>query len=405
MPYSFSRMFPNRVSVWHVLAVSSLLLLLVAGAIWYTSTRYGPVLRIPIPTRSFPATSVPPLLEQRNLAIPPETAREINAARPFDDSRVEPARPFSAHTDPAAQERAISCLAAAAWYEAGDDPEGERSVIQTVLNRVRHPAFPSTICGVVFQGQERQTGCQFTFTCDGALQRIPSDSAWQRALAISRAMLSGEVFAPIGYSTHYHTDWVVPYWAPSLAKVAKVRTHIFYRWPGFWGTRVAFKQVVQNAEPIIPALAHLSEAHLPSADPSLASLDAGMLVPEAPATVEKPVLLLPGVSQRSMHGSTVRLAPQPDTYFLKLEDRAFAGNYAISALAVCKNKTTCQVYGWADPASIADQLPLTEAQRAKLLFYYARAADGGDRALWNCDQIPRKNRDQCMPAGPLPIPK
>lgn len=398
-------MISDRVTRWRVVTVCLVLILLLAGAFWFAHSRHGPVPRMPIASRFFPATAVPPLLEQRNLAIPAETALEINAARPFDDSRVDPARPFKAPPDPIAQERAISCLAAAAWYEAGDDAEGERSVVQTVLNRVRHPAFPSTICGVVFQGQERQTGCQFTFTCDGALQRIPSDAAWQRAVSISRAMLSGEVFAPIGYSTHYHTDWVVPYWGPSLAKVAKVRTHIFYRWPGFWGTRTAFKQTVEIAEPIIPALAQLSEAHLPLADASLMAVDATALLSEAPAIVEKPVLQLPGISQRSMHGSTVRLAPQPDTYFLKLEDRAFAGNYAISALAVCKNKTTCQVYGWADPASIADQLPLTEAQRAKLLFYYVRSADGGDRALWNCDQIPRKNRDQCMPAGPLPTLK
>jgi len=367
--------------------------------------RSGTGLHTPISSRSFPATAIPPLLEQRNLAIPPETAREINAARPFDDDHVEPARPFDAPKDPLAKERAIGCLAAAAWYEAGDEAEGERSVIQTVLNRVRHPAFPSTICGVVFQGQERQTGCQFTFTCDGALQRIPSDAAWQRAVSISRAMIDGEVYAPIGYSTHYHTDWVVPYWGPSLAKVAKVRTHIFYRWPGYWGTRPAFKQTLQPIEPIIPAIAHLSDAHLPSADASLAAIDASDMPLAAPAYVEKPVVQLPGISQRSMHGSTVRLAPLPDTFFLQLEDRAFAGQYAISALAVCKNKVTCQVYGWADPASIADQLPLTEAQRAKLLFYYGRAADGGDRALWNCDQIPRKNRDQCMPAGPLPTQK
>lgn len=405
MPATLSHTFPGRISVWLVLVVGSALLLLAVGVLLYTSNRHGPLPQLEIPTRSFPATAVPPLLEQRNLTIPSETAREINAARPYDDRHVEPARPFKGPADVVAQERAIGCLAAAAWYEAGDDAEGERSVIQTVLNRVRHPAFPSTICGVVFQGQERQTGCQFTFTCDGALQRMPSDAAWQRAVSISRAMLSGEVYAPIGYSTHYHTDWVVPYWGPSLAKVAKVRTHIFYRWPGFWGTRAAFKQVVQSAEPIIPALAHLSEAHLPSAVPSLTSLDTARLVPEASVIVEKPVLQLPGVSQRSMHGSTVRLAPRPDTFFLKLEDRAFAGNYAISALAVCKNKTNCQVYGWTDSASIADQLPLTEAQRAKLLFYYVRGADGEDRALWNCDQIPRKNHDQCMPAGPLPTLK
>src|SRR3546814_2685764 len=83
--------------------------------------------------------------------------------------------------------RATDCRAAAAWYEAGDDPSGERAVVQVVLNRLRHPAFPNTVCGVVFQGSERVSGCQFTFTCDGALARVPSEAAWERARSIARA--------------------------------------------------------------------------------------------------------------------------------------------------------------------------------------------------------------------------
>lgn len=388
---------------WLALCACAALGLFVAGTFWLGQRHYIPAIRLPL-AQTYPPTVVPALPEQRNLAIPPDTAREINAARPFQHGPVEPASPFVLHRDPVSQERAVGCLAAAAWYEAGDDPDGEKAVVQTVLNRVRHPAFPSTICGVVFQGQERQTGCQFTFTCDGALARTPSDAAWQRAISISRAMLLGQVYAPVGYSTHYHTDWVVPYWSPTLAKVAKVHTQIFYRWPGFWGTRAAFKQTLQSEEPIIPALASLSAAHLPSPDQQLASNLPQDAAPAAPIYVEKPALALPGISQRSMHGSTVRLAPQPGTYFLQLEDRAFAGNFAISALAVCKSKTTCQVYGWTDPADIADHLPLTDGQRAKLSFYYVRSADGSDKALWNCSLTPRKNPDQCMSGAALPMP-
>jgi hypothetical protein len=106
-----------------------------------------------------------------------------------------------------------------------------------------------------------------------------------------------------------------------------------------------------------------------------------------------------------MHGSTVRLAPEPDTYFLQLEDHAFSGNYAISALAVCKNKASCRVYGWTDSRAIADHLPLTEGQLAKLSFYYARTADGSEKALWNCNLTLRKNPDQCMPGGEIPVIK
>lgn len=384
--------------LWLIGIAGPLLGLLVVAAFYVYSQGNVPVLRIPLPTRIAPQSSVPVLPEQRNLEVAPEKAREINDARPFEPGPVAKAVPFSAQFDPLSEDRAIGCLAAAAWYEAGDDTEGEKAVVQTVLNRVRHPAFPSTVCGVVFQGQERTTGCQFTFTCDGALHRIPSDASWKHAIAISAAMLHGEVYAPIGYSTHYHTDWVVPYWSPTLAKIAKVHTHIFYRWPGYWGTRPAFRQKAQGAEPVIPAISHLSEAHLPFAEGSLPAIDPATK-PATAAYVEKPVLQLPGISQRSMHGSTVRLAPQPDTFFLQLEDRAFAGNYAISALAVCKNKPTCQVYGWADGASIADHLPLSESQRAKLLFYYVRRTDSSDKALWNCSLVPRKNSSQCMQVG------
>ncbi|MGJ3626051.1 cell wall hydrolase [Sphingomonas sp. MMS24-JH45] len=85
--------------------------------------------------------------------------------------------------------------------------------MQVVLNRLRHPAFPKTVCGVVFQGAERSTGCQFTFTCDGALARQPSPLAWDRARKVAAAALAGAVYRPVGYATHYHTDWVVPYWS------------------------------------------------------------------------------------------------------------------------------------------------------------------------------------------------
>ena len=97
------------------------------------------------------------------------------------------------------------------------------------------PRFPASVCGVVYEGSTRQTGCQFTFTCDGSLIASPMRPAGGAAYKIAEAALSGAVYAPVGYATHYHADYVVPYWASTLAKNAVVGAHIFYRWAGGWG--------------------------------------------------------------------------------------------------------------------------------------------------------------------------
>src|SRR6201999_529465 len=113
-----------------------------------------------------------------------------------------------------------------------------------------------------FQGSERSTGCQFSFTCDGAMTRHHfADAAWQRARALADAVLNGAVFRPVGYATHYHTDWVVPYWQASLDKIVAVHTHLFFRWTGWWGTPAAFTRTISPDEPVIPALGALSDAH------------------------------------------------------------------------------------------------------------------------------------------------
>jgi spore germination cell wall hydrolase CwlJ-like protein len=30
-------------------------------------------------------------------------------------------------------------------------------------------------------------------------------------------------------ATHYHADWIEPYWAPTLQQVGTIGSHIFYR--------------------------------------------------------------------------------------------------------------------------------------------------------------------------------
>ena len=130
-------------------------------------------------------------------------------------------------------ERALTCLTQAISYEAGNEPlSGQEAVAQVILNRMRHPAYPSTVCGVVYQGSERKTGCQFTFTCDGSLLRGRSAASLSRARLVAEQVLAGRASTLVGGATHYHADYVSPYWAPSLVKVATIGAHIFYRMPG-----------------------------------------------------------------------------------------------------------------------------------------------------------------------------
>ena len=176
----------------------------------------------------------------RNLA--PETALEVNAQIPIASGPNPAARPFLfTKASPETRARALECLTSAIYYEAAQEPlDGQRGVAQVVLNRLRHPAFPNSVCGVVYEGSTRATGCQFTFTCDGSMARGAIPALWNRARKVAEAALNGYVHAPVGYATHYHANYVVPYWASSLTKAAVEGAHIFYRWAGGWGRPPAF---------------------------------------------------------------------------------------------------------------------------------------------------------------------
>jgi spore germination cell wall hydrolase CwlJ-like protein len=199
------------------------------------------------------APAPPPLLV-RDLA--PGAALQVNSEIPVASGPNPAAAPFSvAKLNSATRAQALECLSQAVYYEAGSQgDDGERAVAQVVLNRVRHPAFPSSVCGVVYQGSTRATGCQFTFTCDGSLERRPDSEGWARAKRIAEAALKGAVFAPVGLATHYHADYVVPYWASTMAKNAVVGAHLFYRWAGGWGQASAFTQNYAGREPNAGAL-------------------------------------------------------------------------------------------------------------------------------------------------------
>jgi spore germination cell wall hydrolase CwlJ-like protein len=129
------------------------------------------------------------------------------------------------------------CLANAIYFEArGESLKGQAAVAQVVLNRVRNPAYPRTICGVVYQNDHWRNRCQFSFACDGKKDRILSPSHYKTAEDIAMAVTAGKIFIPeVGSSTHYYATYVRPGWARTMQKMKKIGLHIFYRtYGGGW---------------------------------------------------------------------------------------------------------------------------------------------------------------------------
>jgi spore germination cell wall hydrolase CwlJ-like protein len=332
------------------------------------------------------AGAPPPAVQPVELmALAPEDARTANAAQPFVGN-VIPAAPFQFTGDSANAGRAVDCLTAAVLYEAGDDAVGQRAVAQVVINRARHPAFTPSICGVVFQGSERRTGCQFTFTCDGALNRRYSDGAWQRARGIAIDALNGAVDRSVGLATHYHTDWVRPYWSPSLDKIAQVGTHLFFRWPGHWGSPQVFRSGLTGQEPLIGKMALLSPAHAGGAVTAMPG-DVDGIAPPSAETVRAAInAVLP--RQNRVMGDVIMLyidRAQPPATFPAL------------AQAACGDRPYCKVMGWTDASLIPSSEAMSDTARAAMSFSYLRDQPRGlERALWNCAEFAREQPRQCM---------
>lgn len=123
-----------------------------------------------------------------------------------------------------------NCLAQAIYYEARSEPRvGQLAVADVVLNRVKSSIYPNSVCEVVFQGSERRTGCQFSFTCDGSMQARLNQRKWKASQDLAGAILAG-VHVPVSRNaTHYHADYVDPYWSSSLTPTATIGTHKFYK--------------------------------------------------------------------------------------------------------------------------------------------------------------------------------
>ena len=204
-----------------------------------------------------------------------QNATEINSLRPFADLPIRPMRPFVLKADADDSARAQQCLSQAIYYEAAREPlRGQQAVAQVVLNRVRHPAYPKSICGVVYQ--ERGAAHRLPVPPPPARRILrcagrPAGDPKRPVQDMARRALAGYVDKDVGSATHYHAQYVSPYWAPTLVKMTQVGQHIFYRWTGPWGEPPAFTGRYAGRED------ELSPELLASLDPRTQ----GLLAPQA----------------------------------------------------------------------------------------------------------------------------
>ncbi|MEM9724652.1 MAG: cell wall hydrolase [Pseudomonadota bacterium] len=154
--------------------------------------------------------------------VDPEFARQLGVSFMEGKDRMAGA--------PEMARREQRCLAEAIYHEARGEPlEGQVAVAEVVLNRVESRFWPRTICGVVNQGSERSTGCQFSYTCDDIPDRIAPGRSWRLAMRLAAFMMRGGPRRLTGRATHYHADYVDPVWARTMEETAVIGRHIFYR--------------------------------------------------------------------------------------------------------------------------------------------------------------------------------
>lgn len=227
---------------------------------------------------AFPPVSTP----EDDAVVPDNGSPHVFAIDPGPAALSMPIRSASALD----QARALQCLTNAIFYEAGNEPEeGQRAVAQVVLNRIASGQWPNSVCGAIYQGGERtDRRCQFTFSCDGTMARPGTGPGWVRARSVAARALAGEVFAPVGLATYYHTLAVHPPWADTLTKSAIVGAHIFYRLPGAAGAPAIYRNRYGGAETAQPG----PYAFVPPPVPVVQSLDT------APIATSQLAPLIPG---------------------------------------------------------------------------------------------------------------
>ncbi|MDP4574939.1 cell wall hydrolase [Qipengyuania sp. G39] len=295
------------------------------------------------------------------------------------------ANPFSYSGTDDDRGKAAECLAYAAWYEAGNDPVGQRAVMQTVINRVNHSAYPNSVCGVVFEGSHLSTGCQFTFTCDGSIAaRRPSAPALASARDRAEEALRGKVDQSIGTATHYHADYVYPYWASGLDRVAVVGPHIFYKFRGRSGS-LRSRARLDGEAGFTRLAARIPQRRIRPDDTSGLAASSSHLGMEAGAEA----------------ASEEKVRPvAPGAFYIGLGDSNAAGRWAISALKTCQGRSSCQVFGYENDGAAIHNRRAALSDRQRPLFLFVRDQTSGmDVALWDCQRVSRTDPSQCLPSS------
>ena len=320
-----------------------------------------------------------------------DDAQARNAAVGFAAAGPGKATPFSFRGSSADRARARDCLALAGMAEAGGGDGDQRAVMQVILNRVRHPAFAKTVCGVVFEGSQRPTGCQFSFTCDGSLARRYSDAAWRAARARADEMLAGAIDATVGNATHFHANYVYPWWSDKLDKVAQVGPHIFFRWRGFWGTRNALSARYGGGEPD-PLRLQETALTVATANPLPTLMQGG----EAVRSITTEL-----VNQTTEGGDATPSSPGAGIHFVLVSPSDAPAALVDKARSLCGSEGYCRVQGWSDANNIPAKLPLTEEARRSVRFSFVSASANAEEAIFfDCRTFPAPDVGTCLPTRP-----
>ncbi len=368
---------------WLLLLVGLITIALMLAASWGYRGQYPSYVEAGRATAAA-GPAPPPVEPMIYQQVSEDVAIAKNAETPFTTRAVPAAAPFRFAGGGTDLARAIDCMASAIYYEAGAETlAGQKAVAQVILNRVRHPAYPRTVCGVVFQGAERRTGCQFSYTCDGSIiRRKPSESYWTNLRAIARQMIGGEVYAPVGWATHYHTNWVLPVWSARLDKVRQEGTHLFFRWTGYWGTPGAFRGSGGAGEPAQSRMVALSPYHR---------------TPETMAEAQTLATLMASLGSGTATGDAVFADPDGGQFILAIDPGADASMLVGLAERTCGDRAYCKVMAWSKNGAMPLRLPVDDAQFGAMAFSYLRnRANEFEKPLWNCAVFPREDKRQCI---------
>jgi len=260
------------------------------GAVWATGGVTAEVAQKPVVVPIAAATRATLAYAAAQHASLPQLRGPIAADAPASPASLQAAA-FQASSpfrlaNPEAAAHDLDCLTAAVYYEArGESREGQAAVAQVVLNRVRSPSFPKTICGVVYQGAGARA-CQFSFACDGQTGARHEAQAWDRARSVASRALGGYVMNEVGGATHFHVASLGAVWGGGMVKIAQVGQHVFY---GFGGRR--------------GAIAHEVAANSTLRDVTEPSPSAAPAAPTVTPVVAKPADTAVAQNQASTEGS------------------------------------------------------------------------------------------------------